>query len=168
MRIAGGGMFWIPSMADLYDPFEDEGDDGSDAEPILRTLSRQVGRPTVSQLCEVLDLLGPNRAYVTVRTPLFDTVMLRYSRFRRLPCTTLDFDIVQISVREEHRDRGHASALFVAFVEAAQCYARTVFLEQCITPESVALGDSLVRRGLAVRIQRPGDDTPSYRSAAPV
>lgn len=146
-------------MAELCGPFEDA---------IVGELARHVGRPTAVQLESLLDLLGPARAYITVQTPLFETLMLRRARFPRAPCGALDYDIVQLSVREPHRDRGHASALFVALTEAAQSRGRTVVLEQCITPESVALGDSLVRRGLAVRVQSPGDPTPSYRSAAPV
>ena len=159
-------------MADAYSDLEEWEDDDAygDDDPILRTLAHQQECPTVAQLCEVLALLTPGRAYVTLHTRVFQTVMLRRARFPRDPAhrNRLDYDIVQIAVREPHRDRGHATALFTALTEAAQCYGRAVFLEQCITPESVALGNSLVRKRLAVRVQSPGDDTPSFRSSAPV
>lgn len=136
--------------------------------PILRTLARQLRRPTPAQLLEVLALFDAHTTYVTFSTGVLETVMLRRARSPRPPCASKDYDIVQIAVRAEHRSYGHATALFLALVEAAQCHGRTVFLEQCITPESVALGDSLVRARHAVRVQPDHDPVPSFRSTAPV
>lgn len=80
-------------------------------------------------------------------------VALRWSRVPRRQddeAKTLDVDVMQIEVSKEHRRQGHATRFLLELQEMAhKMYHRGVYLENCITPDSKALAQALVKKGLA-------------------
>jgi hypothetical protein len=120
-------------------------------------------------LLRIFESFTPNGdSHFTFSTRIFEHVMMRKSRaHRRTGTDILDFDIVQITVREEHRRKGWATKLFISMIKVAERMDRGVYLESCVTPESRSLGHSLVREGLATRPKYDCDICPNFLSVFP-
>jgi hypothetical protein len=82
--------------------------------------------------------------------------LLRYSSARRglcksgaaCTCEGMQVDIVQVGVAKDYQKRGWGTRIACAIYRVAAAFGRSLYLEQCITPGSKALGESLLRKGL--------------------
>ena len=100
---------------------------------------------------KVFSNLNPDHRYQCAKIGPFN-VMFRFSTLKRRGGTeTLDFDIVQIENKTSPR-QGHGVEFFKMAMQAAHKFRRGVYIEQCITAASRALGRRLVALGLATEI----------------
>ena len=90
--------------------------------------------------------LSPACRYTCVLIGTFK-IMFRFSTLKRRGTETLDFDIVQIE--NETPRKGQGVEFFKLAMKAAYTFKRGIYLEQCITESSQALGRRLVALGLA-------------------
>ena len=77
------------------------------------------------------------------REPTLDTI-----DFRRRITTPLDIDILTIKTTSKKRRQGCASLFIMRLIEASCMIGRGVYLEQTITPGSILLANSLVKKNI--------------------
>ena len=105
---------------------------------------------TENAIKKVFRALNPAHRYQCAKIGPFN-VMFRFSTLKRRGTETLDFDIVQIENKTSPR-QGHGVEFFKMAMQAAHKFRRGMYIEQCITDASRALGRRLVALGLATEI----------------
>ena len=107
-----------------------------------------VNVPSPEEIVEELKQLSMRRRYHFLITPML-LVQFRLSIVPRRDNDTLDFDIVQIEIKEPYRNQGNGTQFFKNVMEAAKTFGRGVYLEQCVTEASQGLRRRLIDNGLA-------------------